>query len=130
MIAGTTAVSSSSNVTALAATNHISADDFLRLLIAQLTHQDPLQPMEGQEFMAQLAHLESVARLGEIRDHLQASGDLANPLSTLGRTVHWADDGGELHSGQVSAVIRDVAGGFKLVVGQMHLEFGQVLRIE
>jgi flagellar basal-body rod modification protein FlgD len=130
MVSTATAAGSSPDFTASADDNRISADDFLRLLIAQLTHQDPLQPMQGQEFMAQLAQLESVARLGEIRDYLQASGAATNPLSTLGRTVHWADGAGELHSAKVDAVVCTNAGGFKLVAGDWQIDFAQILRIE
>jgi flagellar hook assembly protein FlgD len=74
--------------------------------------------MQSQEFMAQLAQLESVARLGEIRDYLQASREATNPLSTLGRTVYWADGAGELHSAKVDVVVRTNAGGFRLVAGE------------
>lgn len=33
----------------------VSRDDFLRLLVAQLQHQDPMNPMQNQEFVAELA---------------------------------------------------------------------------
>lgn len=108
----------------------LSSDAFLILLVAQLTHQDPLAPMDGQEFMAQLAQLESVAQLTEIRDYLQAAGELSNPLSALGRTVHWETGSGQSTSGQVTAIVRDSTGAFKLVVAGREIDFSQVTRIE
>jgi len=38
----------------------VAKQDFLKLLVAQLQHQDPLKPMEGTEFVTQLAQFSSV----------------------------------------------------------------------
>ena len=35
--------------------NTLGKDAFLKMLIAQLRHQDPLNPMDGTAFVAQLA---------------------------------------------------------------------------
>jgi len=43
-------------------------DDFLRLLITQLQHQNPLKPLDNQDFIAQLAQfnvLDELKRLNE-----------------------------------------------------------------
>ncbi|MGB3941265.1 MAG: FlgD immunoglobulin-like domain containing protein [Candidatus Manganitrophaceae bacterium] len=44
------------------AINTLGEDAFLRLLTTQLSHQDPLNPMEGTEFVAQLAQFNQVAQ--------------------------------------------------------------------
>ncbi|MFB3785320.1 MAG: flagellar hook assembly protein FlgD [bacterium] len=41
-------------------TDNVNKEDFLRLLIAQLQHQDPLNPIENQEFVAELATFSSL----------------------------------------------------------------------
>ena len=62
-IQGTTAATP---VSSAASTQGASRDagqlnqDFLRLMVAQLRNQDPLKPMDGSEFVAQLAQLTSV----------------------------------------------------------------------
>ena len=43
-------------------------DEFLRLLVAQLEHQNPLSPQEGAEFVAQLAQFASVEQGAEISE--------------------------------------------------------------
>ncbi|MCX6139028.1 MAG: flagellar hook capping protein [Ignavibacteriales bacterium] len=59
----------------------LGKDDFLKLLVQQLQHQDPLEPMKGTEFAAQLAQFSSVEQLSNINENLQASLN-ANGLLT------------------------------------------------
>jgi flagellar basal-body rod modification protein FlgD len=48
----------------------LGKDTFLTLLVAQLRHQDPLNPMEGTEFTAQLAQFSSLEQLQNVNDNL------------------------------------------------------------
>jgi flagellar basal-body rod modification protein FlgD len=80
----------------------LDKDDFLKLLIMQLRHQDPLSPLEGTEFAAQLAHFSSVEQLSNINSNLLHSIDanfvlsqsINNALSAtfIGREVRAATD--------------------------------------
>jgi flagellar basal-body rod modification protein FlgD len=45
-------------------------DDFLKLLVAQLRHQDPLKPQDDSEFVAQLAQFSSLEQTMGINDRL------------------------------------------------------------
>jgi flagellar basal-body rod modification protein FlgD len=49
----------------------LGQDAFLRLLTTQLEHQDPLQPKEDGEFLAQLAQFSSLEKLSEISSSIQ-----------------------------------------------------------
>ena len=41
----------------------LGKDEFLKLLVAQLTNQDPMNPADGQQMAAQLAQFSSVEQL-------------------------------------------------------------------
>lgn len=92
------AVSSINSAAASTATNPVkdkvaSQDDFLKLLIAQLQNQDPLQPMDNQEFAAQLATFNSLGQLIEINEKLgamnngQGSVQQYNAASLIGKQI-------------------------------------------
>ncbi len=51
---------------------NLGRDDFLTLLVAQLQHQDPLNPMDSTEFTSQLAQYSSLEQLFNIGDNLKA----------------------------------------------------------
>jgi flagellar basal-body rod modification protein FlgD len=59
----------------------LGKDDFLQLLTMQLRYQDPMDPMKGTEFAAQLAQFSSVEQLSNINSTLTASID-ANYVMT------------------------------------------------
>lgn len=45
--------------------------DFLRLLTAQMQTQDPFEPVDNKEMLAQMAQFSSLAGLSEINDTLK-----------------------------------------------------------
>jgi flagellar basal-body rod modification protein FlgD len=73
--------------------NTIGKDDFFKMLLAQIQNQDPLNPMDGKDFTAQLAQFSSLERLGNINDQLetmnlyQASINNAQSLNLIGKEV-------------------------------------------
>lgn len=52
--------------------NTIGKDAFLKMLIAQLQNQDPLNPMDGTAFVAQLAQFSSLEQLTNLNETMTA----------------------------------------------------------
>jgi len=49
----------------------LGRDQFLTLLVAQLQHQDPLNPLESQDFTAQMAQFSSLEQLFDVNESLK-----------------------------------------------------------
>lgn len=77
-------ISSTSTSTAEFATgskSDLGKDAFLKLMIAQLQNQDPLEPLDGTDYSAQLAQFSSLEQLQNINDNLNLSLDANYLLS-------------------------------------------------
>lgn len=89
----------------------IGIQDFLKILTSQLNNQDPLKPVDNQEFVAQIAQfatLEQSRQLNEKIDSLLNVQASVQSLGLLGRTVD-VNQNGFIVSGRVTAL--DVSSG-------------------
>ncbi|MBN1410625.1 MAG: flagellar hook assembly protein FlgD [Spirochaetales bacterium] len=86
--------------------NELDKDDFLKLLITQLSHQDPTKPMEDKEFIAQMAQFSSLEQMTNMNDGLKKVASLISQnqaVALLGKTVEIMD-GDKLVTGKVDKV--------------------------
>jgi flagellar basal-body rod modification protein FlgD len=86
------AASTSDSSTASGANQQIGESTFLQLLVAQLQNQDPSQPMDGMQFVTQLAQfsqLESTYGIQSDTDTLvaDAAGSASAAASTTSSTT-------------------------------------------
>jgi flagellar basal-body rod modification protein FlgD len=105
----------------------LDKDAFMKLLVAQLRYQDPMNPANGQEYLAQAAQFAAVERLEEIaqaQSETVAYQQILLSSSLVGRQVK-ATDGDDLVSGVVSGVKFD-NGSPVLVVGDKEIPVGTV----
>ena len=98
--------------------NEISADTFLQLLVMQMQYQDPLEPIQNTDMLAQLAqfsNLEQSIRMNSKMDYLiMGMGSLASSLQTytissahqlIGKYVEGSTAEGNPVKGKVESVI-------------------------
>lgn len=96
--------------------NVLGKDDFLKLLITQLQHQDPLEPMEDQDFIAQIAQFSSLEQMQNLNNSFSYSMGFSLMGKYISATIADEKTGKvRLVEGEVSAV-RSEAGVVYLVV--------------
>lgn len=83
-----------------AKTNSLGKDDFLKLLVTQLENQDPLNPMDNTQFIAQMAQFSELEQMQNVNKTLL----ITQAASLIGRDVTWQDTSGAVKQGTVNAV--------------------------
>jgi flagellar basal-body rod modification protein FlgD len=86
----------------------LDKDDFLKLLLTQLSHQDPISPMENTEFIAQMAQFSSLEQMSNMNQGFNRMASMFNSteaVATLGKTVE-IQVGDHLLTGTVDAIRR------------------------
>jgi len=128
------ATSSQSTAAKALADKTVTQDDFLKLLIAQLQNQDPLQPMDNQEFAAQLAQFNSLGQLIEINDKLgalqngQGSMSHYNAASLIGKEISSTGNKVNLLSGNSTTIGYQLGANAARVVVRVFNSAGELVR--
>ena len=93
MITGITHFPLDSSATQVENKQVLGKDDFLKLLVAQLSAQDPLNPLDNQEFSALLAQFSALEQITNVNANLEALRELqlattnASLISLIGKNV-------------------------------------------
>ncbi len=95
MIEGINPLPTTANTSNLTnAGSSLGKDDFLKLLVAQLQAQDPLEPMDAQDFSAQLAQFSALEQMTNVNVNLEkiqkfeAALANASAINLIGKTVN------------------------------------------
>jgi flagellar basal-body rod modification protein FlgD len=132
--------SSDSNVLGTKSANY-DKNMFLELLTAQLKNQTPLQPVDDQSFMNQMASYSSIEQQQSLNKNLLSLLDyqgslaraqgLSEGTALLGKEVTYTGDDGKTARGTVASVFIDEAGAVKLKLqGGKEIDLRSVLGIE
>ena len=98
------AISALSGVNAASAS--LSMEDLLKVMLTELTQQDPMKPVENKDFMAQIAQFSSLdasRQLNSSIEQLLKLQSLSQSVGLLGKTVD-AQTATGFVTGQVSAL--------------------------
>lgn len=91
----------------------LSTSDFLDLLVAQITNQDPLSPVSSSQFLsetAELSTLEQIAALNQETSQVLGAQQLDAAIASIGRTVSGTGPDGQAVSGTVTGVLASPSG--------------------
>lgn len=101
-ITGATAAANNaaSQTPAKKTSDDLGKDAFLKLLVTQLQHQDPLSPMDDTDFIAQMAQFSSLEQM----NNLTSTMSTMQATGMIGAEVFWTDDNGIPYAGVVKSV--------------------------
>lgn len=91
---------------ASASNNNLTLNDFLKVLLTQLTYQDPLKPMDNQQFMAQMAQFTNLQQTQELNTNIQrllTNQAAFQSVGLIGHTVDLTTSSGP-QTGRVTAL--------------------------
>jgi flagellar basal-body rod modification protein FlgD len=108
----------------------LNKDDFLKILLSQLQHQDPTKPMEDKEFIAQMAQfstLEQMTNMSTSFGNMATQMQSAQAISLLGKNVELVSNGQA-----VAGVVEAVTGGDypQLMVDGELYDYASVTRVK
>lgn len=113
---------------------NLGQDEFLSLMVAQMSNQDPMKPMENGEFISQMAQFSAAKGMKEIKDSFTSlaealqSSQALQASSMVGRTVMVPGDVASLpEGGSLEGSVELKHGAPELVVSVMD-SAGQLLK--
>ena len=111
--------------------DQLGKDDFMKLMMAQLRHQDPMKPMDDQAFIAQVAQFNSLDQMTKLNETITAmfgAQQLAEASGMIGKFAVALGPDGE----NVSGVIKSVSvekGVSKLHIGNAKIDLNKVTAV-
>src|SRR3954471_23086177 len=102
-----------------------SKDLFLKLMVEQMSHQDPMNPTDSDAWLSQMAQFNSVEQLG----NLVTSNSQSQAVGLLGKTVTYSVNGFST-SGVVEQVSMDKAGPKLTLGGQVGVLLSSISQVQ
>lgn len=114
--------------------NSLGKDDFLKVLVAQIKHQDPMKPLEDKEFIAQMAQFTSVEQLMNLANEMkELKNSLGFTATLIGKSIQWdaasADDQESIiKTGIVDSIMLKDGQSYAVVNGE-EISIGNILAV-
>ena len=125
-ISGTSRTQSSTGASPVK--NDTGKEDFLKLLVAQLKNQDPMNPVDNQAFLAQLAQFSVVERLQNLETQGTQSAAM-QAAGLVGMNVSAETAAGLKVAGTVDSVLAGSDGPL-LSVGGAQVKLGEIVEVK
>jgi len=87
--------------------NEVTVDDFLKLMIAELQNQDPLNPLDNDELIAQFSQIRSVGATEKLTSTLESvllGQNIASATNLIGAEIDGLSDDGDTVTGIVERI--------------------------
>lgn len=87
--------------------SQLSQEEFYKIMVAELTNQDPLNPLDNQDFLSQVSSLQSLELTNRLSDGIEAlifQQSLGAASSLIGREIKAVADEGIVVTGRVQKV--------------------------
>ena len=107
-------------------------DQFIRLLVAELTSQDPLDPVENGDFMQQIVAMQNLEQTSALTDGLRAFErfqQMASGSAMIGRQITGLTADGQSVSGTVASVTLENGGVLASLADGTRIPLGSVTEI-
>jgi flagellar basal-body rod modification protein FlgD len=104
----------------------LGQNDFLKLMVAQLQAQNPLEPGNSNEFINELAQFTQVEQI----TNLANANELSNAVGLIGHQVTYNNASGELATGAVQSVQSDSSGTTVTVEGVAGVKLSSITQVE
>lgn len=117
----------------------LDINQFLQLMITELTNQDPLNPLDNTELVQQLGHIRSIAATTQLSDtlaNLQTGQSLTTASGLIGKRVSALTSDRQNVSGVVDRVSVEVDPSdnnkrtFRVHIGQHEIDLRNVREIK
>jgi flagellar basal-body rod modification protein FlgD len=103
----------------------LGQNDFLKLMIAQLQAQDPLQPANTNEYISELAQFTQV----EQTTNLANASELSGAVQLIGRTVAYNNPAGGSATGIVQSVQSSASGTTVTIEGVSGVKLASITEV-
>ncbi|MBL3538767.1 flagellar hook capping FlgD N-terminal domain-containing protein [Aminivibrio sp.] len=111
--------------------SELGKDAFLKILIAQLSNQDPLDPLKDKDFIAQMAQFSTLEQMTNMNKSIEQMNAVTkgSAVNYIGRVVEYLDDEGMSAYGTVAFVRFDTSGVILATTEEIEIPLEKVVAV-